>query len=738
MNITSTVGTLVGELRESVSRQGLSDRKDISQLVMSRESMDDASRASAVTAQHTLDDVVQNSIDMILSRESEGMKFTAAQREAAVKIAGLAIDPVAGMSAISESKAPAGMNGALSVEASSLGITDIVGDGQLSTESFDSQSMNNAVYFSVAYNLFAARQDTFGETFFPTITIDPASSGIAIGTDVTSIYSEVVRTTDGAPNRKRFNKVTLAKAIYDNNLLGGDRNKVVPVSRAANAAMLLPALSRVDQSSGEAITTAPLVVGKEINLLGISQTDAMLAKGTMDAYDTLDRTINVSSIIVSLTANVTPPAVGGAAPGAPVATTEHFRVPVGMLPHSNFAYTAQGHEKDLSLAFDSTDVAFLTSATTTYNGAASAILATLPVGHRVKLHIKLNGDGNTQYGDVAVYASVIEIDSIFDAAGNLLPATNVDYTAISTAFASLAVEGYEVEAYLTNSNLRKQGQLVTIDRYEQVYNVPVRSGVSVVMPVNSSGNDDSRLVGQVQTTGYRMNLAAVDTLVTFSNNLNTLTSNGANADIAVMGVGRHHVDAYYSEANLDLSVIVDSESSANRGSDIRAALIARIRDEVYRAYITSKYSVAHAMIRGSADVPVGVIIGTSPRIKNYLTSSDGNMVSETASTIDLGAGFVAKVVDTPNATIGDSMFITFSNHMASDRNSKVDPISFGQCLWAPTINTDVSTTVNGAVTRRFQTHPRFAHIVNLPIMMRLNVTNVTGVLGKVARYQHVV
>jgi len=719
MNIRNTVGSLIGELRDNISRQGLGDRKDVSALMLSRESMDDASIAAASAAKESLDTVIADSINMIISNESDTMHLSTAQRDAARRIASLAIDPAAGMQAIANAKLPSVGANTLSIEAQELGVIDALDGTSLSTEAFDGQSMSNAMYFSIAYNLFSARQDEFGETFFPTITIDPSMAGIKIGTDVTSIYKDFQRTVDGAPNKNRFSKVSLAKAIYDNNLMGGDRNKVVPVSRAANAAMLIPALEHVDNTSGEAITTAPLVIGKTIGLLGISQTDAMLAKGMMDAYDTLDRAVTVKSIIVSLSQTA-----------AGVTTVEYFRVPISMLPYSNFKYTVDGHEKDLALSFDSTDIVFSTSNTVMSNGAASTILGGLPTGHTVKLHIKLNGDGNTEYGDVAVYAAVAAVDSIYDAAGNALLTTSATYVTIDTEFQSLSVDGYELDAYLTNSNLRKQGQLVTIDHFEQLYAVPVRSGVSVVMPVNSSDSNDSRLVGQVQTTGYRMNLSAIETLVSYADNLSSLTVNGANTNIGVMGVGRYHVDAYFSEATLDMAASVDSESSSERAGDIRAALVSNVRDEVYRAYNASKYSIAHGLVRGDSTAKVGVIIGTSLRVRNYIADADGK--------IDLGPEFDVKVVATPSTAIGDSMYITFSDHAGGDRHTVVDPISFGQCLWAPTITTDIPVTMDGAVTRRFQTHPRYLHVVNLPIMIRINVTNIAAVLGRVTALRHAV
>jgi len=726
MNLKDLTSGLIGELRGSVSKLGLDNRKDISKLHLSTESMDSSSHSAAEAAAASLDETVESCINLVLGAESATV--TPAQRSAARRIAALAIDPVVGMEAIRTAKSPAAGSSAVSVSAEDMGVIDAVGDAVLTTEAFDGQSTNNALYFSVAYNLASAKQDALGELFFPTLTIDPTQSGIAVSTQVTSLYQNVIRNNTGASSRAGFNKVTLAKAIYDNNLFGGDRNRVVPVNRPAAAANLLTALATVDNTSGSPINTAPLVIGKTIGLLEISQTDAQLAKGAMDTSDALDRTVNLRHVIVSLTANLVPAGAPAGTAAAPV--TEYFRIPVHMFPGSNFTYTPSGHDKDLQLAFDSQDIVLDTAGAVTWNGTASAIMASLPAGFKIRVHMKLTGDGNTQYGDVSVYSTVAALVDVLDPAGNVLPAADPNFTAINTVFNSLTVNGYDLEAYTTNSNLRKEGRTVTIDNYEQLYSVPVRSGITVNVPVNSSGADDSALIAQIQTTGFRMSLEAVNTLVSFTDNLGLMTANGTNTNVPTNGVGRYHVNTFFNEQNLDLATIVDSESSATRVEDIRAAMVNRIRDIINVAYIQSTYNVVHDMMNGFGS-KVGVIIGTSSRMKSYLCA-DGS------DTIDIGGNFVVKVADSANAMIGDSLYITFSNHMSSKRNTELDPISFGVNLWAPTIATDVAKTVNGATVRSYQTTPRFLHVVNLPIMIRMNVTNVAGVLGKLAEYYHVV
>lgn len=723
MSLKDLTQGLVTGLRTAVDNGALGNRKDITQLELNTESMSGDSRTVAVAARESLMDSVNSAIDMVLTTEGCAAAISPAQRSAAQQIAALAVDPIAGMAAIRDAKALSGDGASVSPE--ELGVSDVVGNSVLTTEAFDGQAINNALYYSVAFNVFGAKQDAFGETLFPTVTIDPTQSGINVSTEVISLYQNATRNNTGASSRAAFAKTTLAKAVYDNQLFGGDRNRVVPVNRAASAANLLTALATVDTSTGANIPTAPLLMGRTIGLLEISQTDAQLAKGAMDTSDALDRTVNLSYVIIALTANLVPAGAPAGTAAAPV--TEYFRIPVDMLPGSNFTYTTQGHDKDLQLTFDSQDVVIDTAAAVTWNGTASAIMASLTPGMKIRLHTKINGDGNTQYGDISVYHTATTLLSVIDAAGNVLPTTDPNYVAVNNLITTMTMPAYGVEAYTTNSNLRKEGKLVTIDHYSQGYAVPIRSGITVNMPVNATAGDDSALVAQIQTTGFRMSLEAVNTLVSFTNNLGIMTANGSNTNVSVMGVGRYHVSTYFMDAAIDLSLAVDSESSKSRIEDIQAALVNRIRDEVNVAYINSNYCTAHEMMHGFG-AKVGVVIGTSTRVKSYLCGAGSD-------TIDIGGDFDVKVVATRNPAIGDTMYITFANHGNAKRNTEFDPLSFGNCFWAPTIATDVAKTVNGATVRSFQTTPRFLHVVNLPIIMRLGVTNIAGVLGKAIEYQ---
>ncbi|EKD22638.1 MAG: hypothetical protein ACD_84C00028G0001, partial [uncultured bacterium] len=47
-------------------------------------------------------------------------------------------------------------------------------------EAYDERENKNAIVYSVAYNMQAARQDEFGEAFFPTTVVTPDQVGFAV------------------------------------------------------------------------------------------------------------------------------------------------------------------------------------------------------------------------------------------------------------------------------------------------------------------------------------------------------------------------------------------------------------------------------------------------------------------------------------------------------------------------------------------------------------------------------
>lgn len=711
---------LIDGIKSGVTVQGLNNRTEITQVSISAESMDEGLASNAREALGSLMEVVENTINTVISNEEDSaIEFNPAQLRAAKLVAGMAMNPSATRENLGNLKAVDAKNVVGTVTGHDLGLEDMVEASEISMESFDGQTLNSAVYFSVVYNLLASKQDAFGEAFFPTITIDPTSSGATIEARVINLYDEFTRGVSGASDKNKFNKISIVKAVTDPSILTVVKNKVVPVLRTENEAVLDKTLSSVNKEKGIEITTAPIKFGKTVSLLGVSQTDAQIAKGVMDNTDSLDRRVQMQDVFFDISGK----------DANDVAKTETFKVNISSMPHSNFTYLSQGHNKGLALSFDTDGIILNTSSSKLWNGAGSEVLAQLPANYTVRLNVVLHGDGNVHLGDVAVYSSAFSIVEIKDAGGNVLASTNPVYTQIAEVINTFTPRAYSVEAYTTNSNIRQRGQLVGVDIHNQIYTVPLRSGITVLKTVgnnNDTDNDATYLASQITFTGIMLSLNAVNTLVNFAETLRNMTMNGSVKDIAILGVSRFFVDAYYNEINYDITTNVDSRRSGERTEDIQKAMIARIRDEVTKMFVSSNYGIAKSIIPGSSTGKTLVVIGTDTRISQLLT--DGDLYGKTS--INIGDQFEVKIVSTMNPLVDGKMYITFGDNTAT-KNEKVNPLGFGCTFWSPELSLDVVANRGGSIVRELSTMPRFMHVAQLPIMSIINVSGITDSLGKV-------
>lgn len=593
-------------------------------------------------------------------------------------------------------------------------VDDVVDNMQLAREAFDGMQTHNALYFSVAYNLLAARQDEFGEAFFPTIVIDPTQSGIVVENTFAALTDMINRTSRN--DKSKYNKIPLIKVMYDSSVLSINKNKCIPVYDAGRGEddLFLKDFKYVNKETGSDITTAPLAVGKTISILGISQTDEMLAKGQMDNTDALDRSINLRKVYFEMKTEQ---------------DTEVFSFDAGAFAYNNFAAAPQGEIKDMLLNFNTNGLELHLDSITQANGTASQIFTKLnKPGLILKLSVNVTGNANIEYSDIVVYGNKIEINEIRTTAGEVLPADNADYMAVMDAIKSITIIGYTLDAYRTNTNLRTMGQLLTIERRKQEYQINLRSGMSMLAPiVNDTGreNDVDYLNTQIQATQLRTSSDAVLTLKRYAELLQATVKNGVAKDLPTAGVGRWSVHPYYKNISFDVSKFVDSIKSVDRLDDIRAALLNKINDEVIQCDIISNYGAAHRVANNNIPTMKTVIIGTDYRIAAYLGGKENK--------IKLNNDVEAIIVATYNQEMAGKIFITYGV-FGDDRNTVVNPLNFGNMIWAPTIATDVIRTVSNSTRRELMTMPRYLHIVNLPILIQIDVSDIEATLKKVAIY----
>ena len=719
--------TIIKSIFDELATRGAGvnvDANIASKYSLSQESLSTAekqrSEQDRVSLMSTIDDTL-TSIAAPLS--AEGASISSASINAAKKIAMLTMCSAESLKenfANFKSTSEAGV----ATIGSELFADDVVEATDLSREAFDGMQTHNALYFSVAYNLLASRQDEFGEAFFPTIVIDPLQSGLVVeNTFAVLMNPNITRTARN--DKAKYNKVNIVKIMYDNSVLTLDKNKCVPVYKNDGSLddLFLKDFKSVNKETGEDIVTAPLKVGEKISMLGISQTESMLAKGEMDNTDALDRSIQLRRVYYT---------INGKKAGDQDAV-ETFFFDASAFAYNNFVAAPQGHGKDMVLNFSTAALEINVDTIKTANGTASEIFTALnQPGIKIKVEVRLTGSANTEYGDVEIYGNTMNIVEVRNATGDVLPSDNEVVTNVKKFLAKLEIVGYTLDAYRTNSNLRTMGHLITIDRYKQEYQIKLRSGMNMMAPINNEtgrDNDIDYLNTQIQTTQLRTSADAVLTLTRYAEFLRNSISSGVAKDLETSGIGRFSVHPYYKNISLNLSDYVDSLKSVDRLEDIRSAILNKINDEVVQMDINSNYGAAHRVANNNIPTVKTIIIGTDPRIKHYLAGKEDR--------IKLSSEVEAIVVSTYNYDIAGKIFVTYGV-FNNERNTVVNPLNFGNLVWAPTIATDVIRTVSNSTRRDLMTMPRYSHIVNLPILLEFNVSDIENVIGKVTINNHVV
>ena len=719
--------TIIKSIFDELATRGAGvnvDANIASKYSLSQESLSTAEKQRAEQDRASLMSTIDDTLTSIAAPLSaEGASISSASINAAKKIAMLTMCSAESLKenfANFKSTSEAGV----ATIGSELFADDVVEATDLSREAFDGMQTHNALYFSVAYNLLASRQDEFGEAFFPTIVIDPLQSGLVVeNTFAVLMNPNITRTARN--DKAKYNKVNIVKIMYDNSVLTLDKNKCIPVYKNDGSLddLFLKDFKSVNKETGEDIVTAPLKVGEKISMLGISQTESMLAKGEMDNTDALDRSIQLRRVYYT---------INGKKDGDQDAV-ETFFFDASAFAYNNFVAAPQGHGKDMVLNFSTAALEINADTIKTANGTASEIFEALnQPGIKIKVEVRLSGSANTEYGDVEIYGNTMNIVEVRNATGDILPSDDQIVTNVKKFLAKLEIVGYTLDAYRTNSNLRTMGHLITIDRYKQEYQIKLRSGMNMMAPINNEtgrDNDIDYLNTQIQTTQLRTSADAVLTLTRYAEFLRNSISSGVAKDLETSGIGRFSVHPYYKNISLNLSDYVDSLKSVDRLEDIRSAILNKINDEVVQMDINSNYGAAHRVANNNIPTVKTIIIGTDPRIKHYLAGKEDR--------IKLSSEVEAIVVSTYNYDIAGKIFVTYGV-FNNERNTVVNPLNFGNLVWAPTIATDVIRTVSNSTRRDLMTMPRYSHIVNLPILLEFNVSDIENVIGKVTINNHVV
>lgn len=716
-NTVGGLGAVAQKVHAEIIRQGASlVSKDSFNAIVSLESVSDGVFETAKTTQRTLADrVVATLVEQGYDQRNPDPKkrpFSDAQIEAGTIVMAAAHNPRE-----YHSKATAQFTSRPALEnltvvdnfmASGMDFKDTLRFG---LEAFDDRALVDNLGFSVIFNVAAARQDEFGEAFYPTVVVTPDQNGVAISIRKIQVYHEVRHSLSGKPTD--FSRRNLLDAVIDASILSEPMTAAVPyfvTGDLVNNANFCPDVAPYDvNTNGVTFKTAPLKPAIDINLLGLSQNPGVSPTGQFDSFDSLDHRLVLKAVYLKVD-NGTDVSI--------------IKIDTTDLPRTSYLKTLEGQDREVNLTFSNDDVP-LTGTTKDILNVNAAALAYLAAPARanwiVRLKLSASGRGFLNFGTVSFTPASVTIGSVWNniSAGN--QAEIVDPTELNnlrTALGTMTIVGYDLGAARSNLNRRTMGLIIDTVEYNEIHTVPLGSPITANTPVTQT-KTSTDITAPITAARIRNSNNAVTKLQQYASQLAALKlSYDRKTPVPnIQGIARHVLRPYYEFKQFDAVNAVNSIKSQDRAVDLSAALINRLREMIYRMVRESGYQPAlDSESNHTGEKPI-VLIGTDPVIQRHLIIPGDDRLAS--------IGYESQVVTSMDQRVYGKIYVTITR--ANQKGP--DPLCFGFMAWMPELATTVQITRNGSTTVENTVQPRAVHVNTLPLLLELDVTNLEEAIG---------
>ena len=722
-NVDSGIAAFAKQATSEVAERGTSiaSRETVNSLV-SLESLNETSHAQLVTSLESAENIIQDAFASRVSVEnfldpnhiaSPDVQAAEARRLRSVALESGAIaalasaDPAAyARQALNlETSAPAGgrlVKPLSDGPAGSMGYSSVV-----STEAYDEAELFKFQSHSVAFNTLAARQDGFGEGFYPTIVVSADQGGADLAVRRQRVYDGVHRSLAGKATDFGFQN--LLSAAVDYNILADQSTRLVPYRDPTEAAPEnLLSTDEYGQKSvkvaGVDVPSAPYKFGKQIDMIGISGYAPLIGAGILDHTDAVAGRASLATVYLYGGID------GGTSDLLPVIPFN-----VAGLHRSAFIGAIEGRDRELNLQFTFED-GVIKAGTKAVDGSTVAELSPLST-NTVYFRATFSGKLDTQFGTLELNAGSITVTRVEDNTGaEISMSTGAGATAKATVEA-LKFVGYDLLAWRTNSNRRTAGKRLDIEVIRERYTVLVGPPISVQRPATADA-DSAEMEALVNAVRLRNSNNAVTQLLNYANLLKSVVHGPTGKIAEVAGLGRLLVRPFFEEVELDMKTSLNSIKSRERAEDISSTLVQAVRDLSYRMYQYSEIQAAlDAQNAGSNEAPV-LLIGTDQILVRHL------MVQ--GDTRTFGTQFQdARIVVSQDSRLRHQIYITFTRNNGLDG---LDPLRFGSFLWIPELVSRMPVYRDGGTHQEAMVQARTLHVNHLPVLGRIRVTNMPTAL----------
>lgn len=707
-NKQSSSSTKTGDIRKSVSQlntQGVLLSAPLAQSIYSAESYTQGLSSSDQAQYSTAMENIQNALTRIATTHGipVGNNITCAMEAyAAARAPAEFMTAPANLTDVISSDIPQG---------SFITIDNPYGKPErvLSIESFDETATARCQEWSVAYNFAHAKQEPVAEMFFKTIVMSPDLFGYTVTVRLNLLMQAIQRNANGTPDDLR--KSNVLDTFVDPSALRNNQTDCIPLVSDANAqylaapADIAPRTVTIGVGKGINISTAPLVCGQTINLIGVSTVPALIANQVMDQTDQLDPNIVLTKIYVKITDG---------------SKTEFIPLDTSLIQGAYFTASTQGNFRDMTLKL-STQALALTKDLKTAAGTASAVLA--GIGNvAIRMNLTVTGESNLEYGNIMVNHGAIQFHSAFDRTTGVPVTDATTLAAIKSILATASTTHYDVDARRTNSNRRQIGNLIDTTYVTQVYGLPLLPAIASQRPLPSTYTPDTStqvdgdLVALTQLTYAKMSADGIAKLMEQFDIGKRMQASGALVQDSVapqaLGMGRYFLKNVFYDDNMPVTDIVNSLTSTARIDDVRAAMANVIRAQVVSAVRESRMPIALAALQRSPNIKI--LLATDVQTANYLQI--------TGDTRLFGPGLEVQIETTMNQALRDQIIVSLTP--SDDLGDNVfDVLRPGHTLYRPELVWQMARQTGNTATNVMAVQPSYRHVANHGVWLRWNVSD---------------
>lgn len=590
---------------------------------------------------------------------------------------------------------------------------------EISKESFDEKELNQFINYSIVFNVMASRQDDFNAAFFKPLTTTPDEVGYRVTVRLEQVWNGAEHDPSKA-GETAFNYRNLVDALVHPEVLEDNATDVIPaVLEFENGAKtnkdefftidgeLDPVEVKLEDVT---VKTAPLKIGRPHNLLKLSSIPELIANGLMNEKDSLDSRIALSAVYFK------------------TADNKAIKFVTKDLPYTQFYKTPEGHFRSMALNYDGRFLLSKAVKTTKGEDLPADLKALQDAGYDVYLRVRVNGSIRVDSANVDLTAPELYVAEVFkDGVSVSLEDATLKPLLAKLKFGedapALKVAGYDIEARRTNYNLRTRGRLIDSNEFAEQFVIPLRSPISIIKPIVGGDKANPDIKALINAARIQANNDGVKTILNYAALLKSVVTREGYTYMAdresIPGIGRHFIQPCYIEEDLHLPDLVNSVSSANRLADIQGGISTKVNEILGRVFAITNYQAVVEQMTGGSIGNITAVIGTDQRLPQYFAIQGDERLFQ---------GRVKhKVVATSNKHMRGKVVMTVTRDGASEGP---DPFSFGSFLWTPELMVSAQRTLGASTFQQHLIHPRYAHVVNLPIVVVLNITGIEEVTGE--------